>query len=239
MLGVHVRERDSIGKNGAGSKDPNRTTLVRPKISSRRLRRKFLDALIPPHRSQIVFASIARDVRIAPRSLIKGPGFYSVVVLTLAIAIWANTAIFSGGDGVLLRPIPYPDADRLITVVTHTLPAPGRTGDLPYSDRGFWHFGENNRSFEHFGGYAGGTGQQWALTGEGTPVQVDVGAMTLGAFEAIGTLPEHGRLPTAEEDINEGPAVVLIGSARADTRYPEPRGATRLRPTHYRRAPAR
>ncbi|MQA92637.1 MAG: permease, partial [Gemmatimonas sp.] len=156
-----------------------------------------------------MFSSLAADVRIALRSLLKAPGFTSVVLLTLAVAIGANTAIFSVVDGVLLRPLSYPDPDRLVTVVTHTIPAPGRTGDLPYSDRGYWHFVENNRSFEHFGGYTGGS-LQWALTGEGAPVQVDVGAMTLSAFQAVGTLPQRGRLPAPEEDVPDGPQVALI-----------------------------
>jgi predicted permease len=154
-------------------------------------------------------ASLLADARIAVRSLLKAPGFTAVVLTTLAVAIGANTAIFSVVDGVLLKPLPYPDADRLVTVVTHTLPAPGRTGDLPYSDRGYWHFVENNRTFEHFGGYAGGS-LQWALTGEGAPVEVDVGLMTRSAFEAVGTQPQRGRWPTPEEDVNGGPQVALL-----------------------------
>ncbi|MGD8873121.1 MAG: ABC transporter permease [Gemmatimonadota bacterium] len=157
----------------------------------------------------MLVASLLSDVRIALRSLLRAPGFTGVVLLTLGVAIGANTAIFSVVDGVLLRPLPYPDADRLVSVAANTLPAPGRTGTLPFSDRGYWHFVENNRSFEEFGGYAGGS-IQWALTGEGAPVQVDVSAMTVSAFEALGTLPQRGRLPSPEEDIPDGPQVTVI-----------------------------
>jgi putative ABC transport system permease protein len=156
-----------------------------------------------------VLAALLSDARVALRSLLKAPGFTAVVLLTLAVAIGANTAIFSVVDGVLLRPLPYPDADRLVTVAAQSIPTPSRSGDLPFSDRGYWHFVDNNHSFDYVGAYAAG-GPQWALTGEGEPVQVDISAMTLSAFQAIGTLPQRGRLPTPEEDVPNAPQVALI-----------------------------
>ncbi len=95
--------------------------------------------------------TIVQDVKLAVRTLLRAPGFTAIVLTTLTVAIGANTAIFSVVDGVLLRPLPYPDADRIVTVATATHPAPGRTGDLPFSDRGYWHFVNNNRAFDRFG----------------------------------------------------------------------------------------
>jgi hypothetical protein len=107
-------------------------------------------------------STFANDVRVAVRSLIKARAFTLVTIATLAVAIGANTAIFSVVDGVLLRPLPYPDADRIVRVAALTLPQAGGGPTAPYSDRGYWHFVNNNRSFEAFGGHEGIT--QWPLT---------------------------------------------------------------------------
>ncbi len=165
--------------------------------------------------------AIVDDVRIAYRTLLKDRSFTAIAVLTLAVAIGANTAIFSVVDGVLLSPLSYPDADRVVTVTARTLPGPGRTGELPFSDRGYWHFAENNRVFEEFGGYTGGGSidLQWPLTGDGPPQQVNVSMMTASAFDVLGTMPQRGRLPTAEEDVQGGPRLVLLSDALWSSRY--------------------
>ena len=92
-----------------------------------------------------------QDVGLALRTLLKDRGFTVVTVLTLALAIGANTAIFSVVDGVLRRPLPYPDEDRIVAVRAQTRPETGG-GGTPFSDRGFWHFANNNRSFDIFAG---------------------------------------------------------------------------------------
>ena len=156
-------------------------------------------------------SSILEDVRLAFRVLSKERAFAAVTVVTLAVALGANTAIFSVVDGVLLRPLPYPEPDRIVRVAAGTLPGPGRTGEITFSDRGYWHFLNNNRSFETFGGYVGGAGGfQWPLTGDGPPVQVNASGVTATAFEVMGTPPLMGRLPTREEDVPGGPAVVVL-----------------------------
>jgi len=152
-----------------------------------------------------VLGSILQDVKIAVRVLIKAPGFTLVAILTLAVAIGANTAIFSVVDAVLLRPLDYPDAEELVTI---SLDASGAgVPELPFSDRGYWHFREKNRSFEEFGAY-GST--RLALTGEGEPTQLLVGFMTNSAYQVLGASPLRGRLPSDEEDISEGPLVALL-----------------------------
>ena len=146
--------------------------------------------------------SILEDVPLAVRNLWKDRAFAVLTIVTLAVAIGANTAIFSVVDGVLFRTLPFPDAERVVTVIAGATPAPGRTtGVLPFSDRGYWHFLNNNRVFEAFGGYSGGpAGRQMPLSGEGQPLQVDVSAMTATAFEVLGALPQRGRLPLPEEN---------------------------------------
>jgi predicted permease len=159
-----------------------------------------------------VIGSVLEDIRLAFRNLGNDRAFTLLTVVTLAVAIGANTAIFSVVDGVLFRPLPFRDADRIVTVAAGTLPAPGRTtGELPFSDRGYWHFVDNNQVFESFGGYSGGgAGQQMALIGEGPPLQINAAAMTASAWEVLGTIPQRGRFPTPEEDVPGGPLMVVL-----------------------------
>jgi len=157
-----------------------------------------------------VIGSVLEDVRLALRTLGKDRAFTLLTVVTLAVAIGANTAIFSVVDGVLFRPLPFPDADRIVTVAAGTLPAPGRTipSAIPFSDRGYWHFVDNNRVYEAFGGYSGG--QQMALIGDGEPLQINAAALTASAWEVLGTIPQRGRFPTPEEDVPGGPIMVVL-----------------------------
>ena len=163
-----------------------------------------------------LLASLLQDLRVTLRSLRRSPGFTSVALLTLTLGIGANTAIFSVVDGVLLRSLPYPEADRLVRVSVQW----GRSLWAPFSVPGYWHFANNNRSFESFGAlWAGATNRQWPLTQDGPPVQVDVAEMTASAFEVIGTFPQRGRFPSAEEDVPDGPAVALISDGLWVNRY--------------------
>jgi len=164
--------------------------------------------------------SLLHDIRVALRALAKAPTFALVTVATLAVAIGANTAIFSVVDGVLLRPLPYPDADRIVRIGAGLLPQSGvpPEGGISFSDRGYWHFVNNNRAFETFGGYEAGAAQ-WPLTADGPPLQVNVARLTLSAFEVIGVLPQRGRLPTPEEDVPDAPEVVLISDGLWQDRY--------------------
>ena len=163
-------------------------------------------------------ASLLHDLRIAVRALAKASTFALVTIATLAVAIGANSAIFSVVDGVLLRPLPYPDADRIVRVSAGVLPQAGGGPVAPFSDRGYWHFKDNNRSFEAFGAYEAGN-VQWPLTNDGPPLQVDVALMTLSAFEVLGVQPQRGRLPTPEEDVPDAPQVVLISDGLWVDRY--------------------
>ncbi len=161
--------------------------------------------------------ALFKDLQVATRVLLKNRLFTVVAVATLALAIGANTAIFSVVDGVLLRPLPYPNADRLVYVTLGALPQVG-TGELPFSDRGYWHFVNNNHVYDKFGAYQAGN-TQWPLTADGPPLQVNVAGMSLSAYEALGTVPQRGRLPTAEEDVPDASWVVLISDGLWETRY--------------------
>jgi putative ABC transport system permease protein len=153
-----------------------------------------------------------QDVRVAFRGLLKTRGLTFVIVLTLAVAIGANTAIFSVVDGVLRSPLGYADEGRIVRVaatVQETDANSGTDRGNSFSDRGYWHFANNNRSFEKFGGYFPAAIPS-PLTGEGAPRQVGVGLMTASVFEVLGVVPELGRFPTAEEAGPNGPLVALL-----------------------------
>ena len=146
-----------------------------------------------------MLGSILQDVKIAFRVLIKAPGFTLIAILTLSVAIGSNTAIFSVVDAVLLRPLAFPDAEEIVTI---TLDASGvGVPELPFSDRGYWHFKEQNRSFDDFGGFGSTV---LTLTGNGEPTHLSVGQMTNSAFDVLGISPLRGRLPSDEEDISGG-----------------------------------
>jgi putative ABC transport system permease protein len=157
-----------------------------------------------------------QDLRYAARRLRKQPAFTFAAVLTLALGIGATTAVFSVVEGVLLRPLPYPDDGRIVRVGATTYSS--RDSAASFSDRGYWHFVDNNRSFEKFGAYRV-TNSAVPLTGDGPALPVEPGRMTLSAFEALGVFPELGRLPRKEEDAPGGARVALIAHDLWVNRY--------------------
>src|SRR6266702_3176152 len=125
------------------------------------------------------------DLRYAVRTLAKSPGFTAVAVLTLALGIGANTAIFSAVNGVLLRPLPYPGSDRLVQVMS-TVFRGVRVGvsfpDLP-DLRGL---------SQDFTGVAAVRTQRHNLTGAGDPRDVQAAAVTANLFDVLQVRPEIG-----------------------------------------------
>src|SRR5262245_8171681 len=152
---------------------------------------------------------IARNVRFSLRALRRNPGFAAAAILTLAIGIGANTAVFSVVNGVLLKPLPYSEAGRLISV-QHTAPgAPGlmsASGDLRLSASMFFTYADHNRSFEAIGGW---TAAAATVTGRGEPEEVRTITMTKGVLEALGVKPAVGRW-LSEADQSPGAARVVM-----------------------------
>ena len=160
--------------------------------------------------------NVLDDVRFAVRSLLKTRGVTLVIVSTLAVAIGANTAIFSVVKAVLLSPLPYPEQDRVVRVGATTFAGPDSPAS--FSDRGYWHFVNNNRSFEKFGAYRVQDGTR-PLIGDGPALLLESAGMSLSAFEALGVMPELGRLPTPEEDAPGGALVGLLSHEVWVSRY--------------------
>src|SRR5882762_8686071 len=150
-----------------------------------------------------------QDLRFALRTLRKSPGFTAVAVLTLALGIGANTAVFTVVNGVLLRPMPFPEADRLFLVSL----AP-RGGPFEWqpgiSDRDYLAFRDQDQAFENVASFTKGTTAN--LAGAGDPVQIPVAYVTTQFFATLRTNPEIGRGFLAGEDEPGRDNVVLLGN---------------------------
>ena len=126
------------------------------------------------------------DLRYSVRTLGKTPGFAVVIVLTLALAIGANSAIFSVIDGVLLRPLPYPQADRIVRIFYNN----DSYAKFPMNWFDFRDFRARNHSF---GCMALMTRSDVQLSGEGEPVKLTGFRVTAGFFRVLGLQPARGR----------------------------------------------
>jgi predicted permease len=147
--------------------------------------------------------SFWQDLRYAGRMLRKSPGFTTVAVLTLALGIGANTAIFSIVDGVLLNPIPYEQPDRLVSI--YGTSANGTKNSISYPN--FLDWQRDNQTFETLAAWRGGS---FSMTGSGDP-EVLTGQMVSANFWAVLRVqPLFGRVFWAEEDrLGAAPVVVL------------------------------
>jgi putative ABC transport system permease protein len=143
-----------------------------------------------------------RDFTHAARSLARAPGFTLVVVATLALAIGANSAIFSVVNAVLLEPLPYPHADRLVHI-GGTAPGTDQPAEFGVPDELYFEYRESVPGIEDIGLY--GTGSS-TTRAEGQVDQLFVTQATPSFFTTLGAQPLHGRLPT-DEDGND---VVVI-----------------------------
>src|SRR5437762_3635129 len=150
------------------------------------------------------------DLKLAFRQLRKSPGFTLVAVLTLALGIGANTAIFSVVEGVLMRPLPFPHAERLVRIYEALDENGARSGTLNLSDRTAARFREFGRDI--FENVAGGTGGASVVSAEaGSPSQtVPAALVTYNFFDVLGLPPSQGRNFTTEEGSDKAANVVII-----------------------------
>ncbi|HEX9003312.1 MAG TPA: ABC transporter permease, partial [Blastocatellia bacterium] len=146
-----------------------------------------------------------QDLWFGIRSLAKKPGFTAVAVLSLAIGIGANSAIFSVTNALLLRPLPYKDAERL-AILWNRSPGLGVAQDW-FSPAQYWDVKTQNRVFEQTAVTIGGS---FNLTGNGNPEHVDGARVSSSLFPLLGVNALHGRVFSAEEDTpGKGPVVIL------------------------------
>ena len=148
-----------------------------------------------------------RDISYSTRVLLKNYAFTIVVVLTLALGIGANTAIFSFANGILLRPLPYPQSDRLAVLDETALKRGIESMSVSYPN--FLDWREQNTVFQDIGLHFGT--HRFSLSGAGEPVEINGSRITQGLFEILRVSPILGRAFTADEDRPQQDAVVILG----------------------------
>jgi putative ABC transport system permease protein len=155
-----------------------------------------------------------QDLRFGARTLLKNPSFTSIAVLTLALGIGANTAMFSVLNGVLLRSLPYRDPNRIVQLSTENQKRGSVNG--PFSYTRFLYLQQESHAFEDLAVYAN---DNLNLTGSGEPEQLAAIRVSASFFNVLGVAPELGRTFSADEDQPGGNAVVVLSHSFWQARF--------------------
>ncbi|HJQ25182.1 MAG TPA: ABC transporter permease [Blastocatellia bacterium] len=153
-----------------------------------------------------------QDMRYGLRLLLKQPGFTFVAIITLALGIGANTAIFSVVNGVLLRPLPYRDADRI--AVIQEVNKEGRRGQVTPANFVDWR--NQNTVFEHLAAIFQRSSN---LAGTDDAERINLAMTSANFFDVFGVQPERGRLFIPEDEQAGHPAIVVISHGLWQRRY--------------------
>src|SRR3712207_2554136 len=143
------------------------------------------------------------DLRFALRQLLKSPGFTALTVLTLALGIGMNTAIFSLVNELFLRGLPFKEPARILVLEAEAKER--NLTELPMSVPRFWHFRDGQTVFSSFAAEAG---NGYIMTGMGDPIQLLGANVTANYFDTLGVKPIRGRHFLPEEEMKADVAVV-------------------------------
>ena len=157
-------------------------------------------------------SGLVSDLRHTLRMLARAPGFVAVVVLTLAIGIGANTAIFSVVRGVLLRPLPYPESNRIVRVFDHWNQFPRGSVSVP-------ELFDYRAQLEHVREISAYVYQGGNLTGDGQPERITMGRGTSSLFPMLGVQPALGRVFASDEDQEGHEQVAMLTYGFWQRRY--------------------
>src|SRR4051812_2803599 len=153
-----------------------------------------------------------QDVRFGVRMLLKKPVFTAIAVLALALGAGANTAIFSVVNGVLLRPLPYKDPEKLVRLGEWSKQVPGMSISYP----NFKDWRERNRVFE---GLAATQFDSYNLTGGDEPERLQGRNVSYNFFDVLGVVPAVGRSFRADEDRAGAPRVAVLSHGLWQRRF--------------------
>ncbi|MGB7624174.1 MAG: ABC transporter permease, partial [Terriglobia bacterium] len=157
------------------------------------------------NRAARMVEQLLRDVRYGLRMVVKNPAFSAIAIMTLALGIGSNTAIFTVINAVLLRSLPYDDSSRLVFVYAAQANAADQVG--PFSYPRFTLLRDANHSFS---GLAAFTSEVFNLTGRGDPEQIASARVSWNFFNVLGVKPSMGRTFIRGEGQPGGKEVVLI-----------------------------
>jgi hypothetical protein len=198
--------------------------------AAQKARREFGNVTVIAERSREAWQwptleSIWADVKFAALRLGRSPGFAATVVLTLAIGIGANTAVFSVLNSVLIKPLPYPKAEELVGV---RLIAPGAAGLANFSDglrlspSMYFTYAEHNRTFQSLGVWTTGTAN---VTGLAEPEQVHTALISDGVLQALSVPPTVGRWLMQPDQNPRGRKAVMLSYGYWQRRFGGQRSA--------------
>ena len=156
--------------------------------------------------------NVASDLRYAIRSLRRTPAFTAIIVLTLALSIGANSAIFSVIQGVLLRPLPYAQPDSLVRIYFQSNSQP----KFPLNPNDFLDFRKGARAFESI---AAMTRNDVQLSGAGEPVMLSSFQISAGYFHLLGFSPARGREFSADDELHERGRSAILSDRLWRTRF--------------------
>src|ERR1019366_4898454 len=163
-----------------------------------------------------MFDSLGNDIRFAARTLRKDWGFTTVAILTLALAIGTNSAIFSVVDAVILRPLGYPAADRLYAIHEHVPKFAPLAPLIPVNALHFLEWVKNTRSVEQF---AMLNGTSMSLTGSGDPERIAAVRATPAIFPMLGAQAQLGRVLLPGDDSDGHDRVVVLDASLWRNRF--------------------
>ena len=155
------------------------------------------------------------QLRLFRRRSVANPGFTLISLSTLAIGVGANVAIFAIVNAVLLRPLPLPDSERLVSL-RHAAPALAQLDELPMSDALYFLYAEESRTLESVAVYRD---EQASFTGPENPQRVGASSVTASFFDVLRTPPRLGRSFTAEDDRPGAAPVIVLSDGLWRTRF--------------------
>ncbi len=156
----------------------------------------------------------ARDIRYALRMLLRAPGFSLIAILTFAVGIGINTAVFNVVNGVLLRPLPYPDANEITMVWIDNRRQNIKEDITSYPNYLDWK--QQNTSYAHMAGF---TPSAFTLTGDGEPERLQGASVTASFFDVMRIAPAMGRVFTADNEAEGRDTVVVISHGLWQRRF--------------------
>ncbi len=216
MLGAFLDERDEMVQSASSRLTATISVaamtlstslqVVRACIVERRSLVKERRTFQIRHRKQPMLTHLISDLKYAARGHLKQPGFALIAVSPLALGIGASTAIFSVVNGVLLRPLPYPDSQQLVSIQVNS--RIGSTeGFYDLSEPEFLDFGTHISSFSQVAGYSG---TEITIGDSLSARRIRVMRTTANLFPLLGVNPILGRTFSPEEDLPEVPRVVVL-----------------------------